>query len=231
MIGPCTHSGRTQDGRGTRRTATRRDILAAAEELVLENGLAGLRTKDLVRRAGVSERTVFNHFDSIEDAALTRIEEYLTPLFSGLDVPADTPVAELPTAVRDRVLIRLATPAGLECLTGFVHLAAALAPDSGEILTRHVVLTLTSMGSLASSEVEAEHPQLSLEQQMRLRLYLTNLALGLGLGLGLARPALHHLPRETLTPLEVKDRIPPAEELVPHIEWAFQQVDAGLPQL
>ncbi|WNB88278.1 helix-turn-helix domain-containing protein [Glutamicibacter protophormiae] len=229
MIGPCTHRGRTQDGRGTRRTATRRDILAAAEELVLENGLAGLRTKDLVRRAGVSERTVFNHFDSIEDTALTRIEEYLTPLFSGLDVPADTPVAELPTAVRDRVLIRLATPAGLECLTGFVHLAAALAPDSGEILTRHVVLTLTSMGSLASSEVEAEHPQLSLEQQMRLRLYLTNLALGLGLGL--ARPALHHLPRETLTPLEVKDRIPPAEELVPHIEWAFQQVDAGLPQL
>lgn len=227
MIGPCTHSGRTQDGRGTRRTATRRDILAAAEELVLENGLAGLRTKDLVRRAGVSERTVFNHFDSIEDTALTRIEEYLTPLFSGLDVPADTPVAELPTAVRDRVLIRLATPARLECLTGFVHLAAALAPDSGEILTRHVVLTLTSMGSLASSEVEAEHPQLSLEQQMRLRLYLTNLALGLGL----ARPALHHLPRETLTPLEVKDRIPPAEELVPHIEWAFQQVDAGLPQL
>lgn len=196
---------------------------------MLENGLAGLRTKDLVRRAGVSERTVFNHFDSIEDTALTRIEEYLTPLFSGLDVPADTPVAELPTAVRDRVLIRLATPAGLECLTGFVHLAAALAPDSGEILTRHVVLTLTSMGSLASSEVEAEHPQLSLEQQTRLRLYLTNLALGLGLGQ--ARPALHHLPRETLTPLEVKDRIPPAEELVPHIEWAFQQVDAGLPQL
>lgn len=229
MIGACTHSGRTQDGRGTRRTATRRDILAAAEELVLENGLAGLRTKDLVRRAGVSERTVFNHFDSIEDTALTRIEEYLTPLFSGLDVPADTPVAELPTAVRDRVLIRLATPAGLECLTGFVHLAAALAPDSGEILTRHVVLTLTSMGSLASSEVEAEHPQLSLEQQMRLRLYLTNLALALGLGL--ARPALHRLPRETLTPLEIKDRIPPAEELVPHIEWAFQQVDAGLPQL
>lgn len=229
MIGACTHSGRTQDGRGTRRTATRRDILAAAEELVLENGLAGLRTKDLVRRAGVSERTVFNHFDSIEDTALTHIEEYLTPLFSGLDVPADTPVAELPTAVRDRVLIRLATPAGLECLTGFVHLAAALAPDSGEILTRHVVLTLTSMGSLASSEVEAEHPQLSLEQQMRLRLYLTNLALALGLGL--ARPALHRLPRETLTPLEIKDRIPPAEELVPHIEWAFQQVDAGLPQL
>lgn len=229
MIGACTHSGRTQDGRGTRRTATRRDILAAAEELVLENGLAGLRTKDLVRRAGVSEGTVFNHFDSIEDTALTRIEEYLTPLFSGLDVPADTPVAELPTAVRDRVLIRLATPAGLECLTGFVHLAAALAPDSGEILTRHVVLTLTSMGSLASSEVEAEHPQLSLEQQMRLRLYLTNLALALGLGL--ARPALHRLPRETLTPLEIKDRIPPAEELVPHIEWAFQQVDAGLPQL
>ncbi len=46
---------------------------------MLENGLAGLRTKDLVRRAGVSERTVFNHFDSIEDTALTRIEEYLTP--------------------------------------------------------------------------------------------------------------------------------------------------------
>lgn len=229
MIGACAHSGRAQDGRGTRRTATRRDILAAAEELVLANGLAGLRTKDLVRRSGVSERTVFNHFDSIEDTALTRIEEYLTPRFSGLDVPADTPVAVLPTAVRDRVLARLATPAGLECLTGFVRLAAALAPDSGEILTRHVVLTLTGMGGLASSEVETEHPELSVEQQMRLRLYLTNLALAMGLGL--ARAALHRLPRETLTPLEVKDRIPPAEELVPHIEWAFQQVDAGLPQL
>ncbi|MFI3891112.1 TetR/AcrR family transcriptional regulator [Kocuria rhizophila] len=221
--------GTARDGRGTRRASTRRDILAAAEELVLENGLSGLRTKDLVLRSGVSERTVFNNFDSIEDTALTRIEEYLTPLFSDLDVPTETPVEQLPAVVRDRVLTHLATPAGLECLTGFVRLAAALAPDSGEVLTRHVVLTLTSMGSLASSEVEETRPELSVEQQLRLRLYLSNLALAMGLGL--ARAALHRLPKEVLTTLEVRDRIPPAEELVPHIEWAFQQVDAGLPQL
>lgn len=133
---------------------------------------------------------------------------------------------QLPAVVRDRVLTHLATPARLECLTGFVRLAAALAPDSGEVLTRHVVLTLTSRGSLASSEVEETRPELSVEQQLRLRLYLSNLALAMGLGL--ARAALHRLPKEVLTTLEVRDRIPPAEELVPHIEWAFQQVDAVL---
>ena len=46
--------GTARDGRGTRRASTRRDIHAAAEELVLENGLSGLRTKDLVLRSGVS---------------------------------------------------------------------------------------------------------------------------------------------------------------------------------
>ena len=77
--------------------------------------------------------------------------------------------------------------------------------------------------------MEETRPELSVEQQLRLRLYLSNLALAMGLGL--ARAALHRLPKEVLTTLEVRDRIPPAAELVPHIEWAFQQVDAGLPQL
>ena len=225
----CLRAEKTGDGRGGRRASTRRDILAAAEELVLENGLAGLRTKDLVRRSGVSERTVFNHFDSIEDTALTRIEEYLTPLFSGLDVPAQTPVAELPAAVRERFLANLDTPSGQQALQGFLRLAAALAPESGEILTRHVVLTLTSMGALASSEVEEQHPELTLEQRLRLRLYLTDLALAVAFGL--ARVTLHRIPGDVLTVADFKNRIPAAAVLLPHVEWAFQQVDAGAPSL
>ncbi|WHF21120.1 hypothetical protein QJS66_12725 [Kocuria rhizophila] len=114
------------------------------------------------------------------------------PCFSDLDVPTETPAEQLPAVVRDRVLTHLATPAwsASPASSGWPRPSRGLrgAP------TRHVVLTLTSMGSLASSEGGGRAPELSAEQQLRRRLYLSNLALAMGLGL--ARAALHRLPKE-----------------------------------
>lgn len=55
----------------------RRAILDAAEALVEERGVGGFTVNDLAERAGVSRRTIFNHFASVEDAVHTRFSELL----------------------------------------------------------------------------------------------------------------------------------------------------------
>ena len=53
-------SGRS---RGRPRGAAREAILAAAWELIVEDGLAHLTTREVARRAGVSEASIFYHFE------------------------------------------------------------------------------------------------------------------------------------------------------------------------
>ncbi|MDO4918969.1 TetR/AcrR family transcriptional regulator [Kocuria sp.] len=221
------------DGRSKLRATTRQRILDAAEELVLEEGPAGLRTKDLVARSGVSERTIFNHFESIEATALARIEDYLIPLFCDLEIPADAPVGQLPAIVRQQLLANLSDAAGQEQLAGFIRLAAALASSSGEVLTRHVLITLTGMGRAAADRAEAQHPELSMDDRLALRLFTNNLAIATAFGL--ARGALTLLPGDEAEEPggveEMLSHLPDVATFVPHITWAYDQVSAGAPQL
>lgn len=59
------------DGRGTR---TR--IMDAAEELVLQNGLAGTTVDAIVGKAGITKGTFFYHFDTKGDLARALVERY-----------------------------------------------------------------------------------------------------------------------------------------------------------
>lgn len=59
------------DGRGTR---TR--IMDAAEELVLQNGLAGATVDGIVEEAGITKGTFFYHFDTKGDLARALVERY-----------------------------------------------------------------------------------------------------------------------------------------------------------
>jgi len=55
----------------------RRAIIDAAAALAEERGLDGFTVNDLAERAGVSRRTIFNHFASADDAVYARFSELL----------------------------------------------------------------------------------------------------------------------------------------------------------
>lgn len=69
-----------KDKREAIKWLNRRAIVVAAGELVDAHGVKGVSVDDLARRAGVSRRTIFNHFSSAEDA----VYEYLSEMVSQL---------------------------------------------------------------------------------------------------------------------------------------------------
>lgn len=67
---------------------TREDILQAAAELILEDGLADFAMRDVASRAGVAERTVYYHFPSRE-AVLDGLAEWVDDQLRDLKLQAD----------------------------------------------------------------------------------------------------------------------------------------------
>ena len=68
---------RSDDRRRQVKSANRRAILDAAASLAEERGLGHFTVTDLAERAGVSRRTIFNHFASVDDAVYARFSELL----------------------------------------------------------------------------------------------------------------------------------------------------------
>lgn len=68
---------RSDDRRRQVKSANRRAILDAAASLAEERGLGHFTVNDLAERAGVSRRTIFNHFASVDDAVHARCGELL----------------------------------------------------------------------------------------------------------------------------------------------------------
>lgn len=69
------------DKRSARKAENRIAIMDAAEKLVLAGGLKALTADALAKESGVSRRTIFNHFSSVEAAAVERLNEYLNRIF------------------------------------------------------------------------------------------------------------------------------------------------------
>lgn len=90
------------------RTQNRRAIAAAAAELIRVKGADQLRVDEIAERAGVSRRTVFNHFSSIEEAAYAQLHDDFDSLIAGfrLDVEGRTErmAAEVTQAFGDFIL-------------------------------------------------------------------------------------------------------------------------------
>jgi AcrR family transcriptional regulator len=83
--------------RETRREAARAALLAAAWDLVREEGLAGLSLRELARRAGITTPTVYAYFDSknaIFDAMFGQAAQEFLELMQGRAETAD-PRADL----------------------------------------------------------------------------------------------------------------------------------------
>lgn len=66
--------------REDRKAATRRNIQAAALDLIEESGLEAVTVARIAERAGISERTFFRYYDSKEAAALPGQNELISAL-------------------------------------------------------------------------------------------------------------------------------------------------------
>lgn len=92
---PRAPSSMPSEGSVRKRDRTRASLLAAAQELVLERGLATLSIQDITDRAGVALGTFYNYFRTREDVA-DAIAELLQrayhadvdAIIAGLDDPA-----------------------------------------------------------------------------------------------------------------------------------------------
>src|SRR5215475_8630248 len=91
---------------------TKEQILSAALQLFREKGIEGTTTKEISKKAGIAEGTLFNYFETKEDLALYFFEESLTEMIEWYQ--------------NDRGMKRAALP---EKLFGIIeHLLDSLAP-------------------------------------------------------------------------------------------------------
>lgn len=72
-----------------RTLATRDRLLAAGREIVASSGLAGLRTEEVVLRAGTAKGTFFAHFLDRDHFLATLLAENLGAELAGLAAPAE----------------------------------------------------------------------------------------------------------------------------------------------
>ncbi|MGW4356467.1 TetR/AcrR family transcriptional regulator [Nocardia sp. NPDC004582] len=80
--------------RGRPSTGVREAVIAAAQRVLAESGLARLSTKEIAARAGVAESSIFYHFGDRMGLLQAVIQDRLRPF---KDLLADTPVTDLRT--------------------------------------------------------------------------------------------------------------------------------------
>ena len=72
-----------------RTLATRDRLLAAGREILAETGMTGLRTEEVVLRAGTAKGTFFAHFADRDHFLAALLADRLTAEFAGLQAPTD----------------------------------------------------------------------------------------------------------------------------------------------
>lgn len=95
-----------EDGRTAVKTRHRRAILTAALELIDEGDGSRFSADALAERAGVSRRTVFNHFSSLDDVLLAVCTDTLDVAVEHLR--AQPPSSALPEGSREAMFAELA---------------------------------------------------------------------------------------------------------------------------
>lgn len=81
--------------REQKKARTRSDLAGAAYELVREHGMESLTAEAIAERAGVSRRTFFNYFPSVESALTSTVSDFFEVLGQRLEErPVDEPLME-----------------------------------------------------------------------------------------------------------------------------------------
>ena len=100
MILPLARSADGCSLRSRKREGTRRALTEAAYDLVRETGFVGLTAEAVADRAGVSRRTFFNYFPSVESVLTASVTEFFTSIGECLSArPADEDVLDSALAV------------------------------------------------------------------------------------------------------------------------------------
>ncbi|MBR7744785.1 TetR family transcriptional regulator [Phycicoccus sp. BSK3Z-2] len=95
---PC----RTTSLRERKRAETRRTLALAAYTIVRDEGVDAVTAEAVAERAGVSRRTFFNYFPSVEQVLTASVAEFFTALSRRLDErPQDEPLRASLLAVVD----------------------------------------------------------------------------------------------------------------------------------
>jgi TetR/AcrR family transcriptional regulator, fatty acid biosynthesis regulator len=91
-----------------RTLATRDRLMAAGREILAAEGMAGLRTEEVVLRAGTAKGTFFAHFTDRDHFLAALLAERLTAAFAGIVAPDDRAAL---LAVMDQVFTAFAADA------------------------------------------------------------------------------------------------------------------------
>ena len=86
-----------------KKSRTRQELAQAAYEVIRDHGVDALSADAIVQRAGVSRRTFFNYFPTVEAAVVPVVEEFLDALTQRVqdaDVVTDRPVAAMAELAR-----------------------------------------------------------------------------------------------------------------------------------
>ncbi|MGQ7351956.1 TetR/AcrR family transcriptional regulator [Quadrisphaera oryzae] len=151
------------DRRAALKARHRAAIVAAARELVDERGAAGFTTDDLAARADVSRRTVFNHFDHLEDAVVACVEAELERAISAVEL--DLGAAAPGPSPLDDLQATLTTP---EVATALSWLGRTLSAPGREAAAERVrQQAMHRFGAGAAVRLRQRHPGLTpLEVQL-----------------------------------------------------------------
>lgn len=96
------------DRRAALKARSRRSILDAAANLMHRSGGTSFSVDELAAAADVSRRTVFNHFDSLEDLVIAVAEEMFGDLIGDIEAQAASPSSEPETVLADLASIAAA---------------------------------------------------------------------------------------------------------------------------
>lgn len=181
-----THTSRTDDARATRADERSRALAEAAYELLAEGGMEAVTAEAVATRAGVSRRTLFNYFPTVESALTAGITDWVGAASAALLArPADEPLHEAIRAVMDarpsrEVLAQIHTLAtsartspgtrryGAEFTLNRVEaledtLRTRLGPDADPLLVAYTGRGLVSAAETAAhlwiDEVDADSPE------------------------------------------------------------------------
>ncbi|WP_237199958.1 TetR/AcrR family transcriptional regulator [Rothia nasimurium] len=213
------------DRRRARSTASKQKIAAAAEHIVLTSGRAGLTASALAEQAGVSERTVFNHFKKLEDALTYQLSTHLEPCIDEPPLPQNLPAEELPLALVQHFHDAIDNRRSQQSIIRFMTLAAALGHDEFELVAREVRLTLDDIGNAFFNEVNRLYPMLSVNQVLALGLLVHNLMTAYMIGwVRFAQDVDDSIFKGFSVPFTIKPHM-----FVPYIHAYLDQVAAGTP--
>lgn len=147
--------------RERKKERTRANLAEAAYDLAIEQGMPAVTAEAVAARAGVSRRTLFNYFPSVDAALTAAVEDFFTGVSEVIAaVPADVPIMDALTGLLD-------APAAPELLQRVSRLAS-LGENSPH--ARAIILEL----SLRWHEWLEEHLAQRLPQAPEI--YVTNLA-------------------------------------------------------